>query len=81
VDVLEYTYNLPKGWTWISTHLNYNYNPNKQLKTTDLLKPINAVNGDLIRTIDLTVMIVAVDWNNFSKWRCQSGRGYRMPIN
>jgi hypothetical protein len=36
----------------VSTHLNYNYNLNKQLTTTDLLKPINAVNGDVIRTID-----------------------------
>jgi hypothetical protein len=83
VDVLEYTYNLPKGWTWISTHLNYNYNPNKQLKTTDLLKPINAVNGDLIRTID------AFDsYDSVAGWAgtisanggVKSGRGYKVFV-
>ncbi|GIQ61045.1 hypothetical protein Flavo103_41810 [Flavobacterium collinsii] len=52
VDVIEYTYDLPKGWTWISSHLNYNYNLSKQLTTHDLLKPIKAVSGDLIRGID-----------------------------
>lgn len=51
-DVLEYTFELSKGWTWISAHLNYNYNPSKQLKTDDLLKSLQADNGDLIRTID-----------------------------
>jgi hypothetical protein len=81
VDVLEHTYDLPKGWTWISAHLNYNYNPNKQLKTNDLLKPLKATNGDLIRTID------AVDsydkqegWAGTltAKGGIANGRGYKI---
>ncbi|WP_300977773.1 LamG-like jellyroll fold domain-containing protein [Flavobacterium sp.] len=81
VDVLEHTYELSKGWTWISAHLNYNYNPSKQFKTNDLLKTLRAENGDLIRTID------AVD--SFDKqegWlgslttsgSIQNGRGYKV---
>ena len=81
IDVLEHTYDLPKGWTWISAHLNYNYNPNKQLKTNDLLKPLKATNGDLIRTID------AVDsydkqegWAGTltAKGGIANGRGYKI---
>ncbi|OAZ05366.1 LamG-like jellyroll fold domain-containing protein [Flavobacterium succinicans] len=81
VDVLEHTYELSKGWTWISAHLNFNYNPSKQFKTNDLLKTLRAENGDLIRSID------AVD--SFDKqegWlgslttsgSIQNGRGYKV---
>jgi hypothetical protein len=83
VDVLEHTYNLPKGWTWISSHLNYNYNPNKQLTTTDLLKPINAVNGDLIRTIDAFDSYDSVaGWAGTisAKGGVKNGRGYKVFV-
>lgn len=84
VDVLEYTYNLAKGWTWISSHLNFNYNPNKQLKTKDLLKPIKSVNGDLIRDIDSFDSFDADEgWIGTltSKGGIKNGKGYKIYLN
>lgn len=84
VDVLEHTYNLPKGWTWISAHLNYNHNPSKQLKTKDLLQPINAVNGDLIRDIDSFDGYDADEgWAGTltAKGGVKNGRGYKLFLN
>jgi hypothetical protein len=84
VDVLEHTFNLAKGWTWISAHLNFNYNPNKQLKTKDLLKPIKSVNGDLIRDIDSFDSFDADEgWIGTltSKGGIKNGKGYKIYLN
>lgn len=84
VDVLEHTYSLAKGWTWISTHLNFNYNPNKQLKTKDLLKPLKSVNGDLIRDIDSFDSFDADEgWIGTltSKGGIKNGKGYKIYLN
>ena len=81
VDVLEYTYDLPKGWTWISTHLDYNYNPNKQLTTNDLLKQLKAENGDLVRTIDVfDGYDTQAGWTGTisAKGGIKSGKGYKI---
>ena len=83
VDVIEYTYDLQKGWTWISSHLNYNYNPNKQLTTNDLLKPIKAVSGDLIRGIDAVDSYSSQEgWLGTltAKGGVKNGRGYKIFV-
>jgi hypothetical protein len=56
MDVLEHTYTLPKGWYLISTHLNYNYNLNKQLTTTDwsgARKRGTVITGQLFITVEI----------------------------
>ena len=84
VDVLEHTYNLAKGWTWISSHLNFNYDPTNQLKTNDLFKPIKSINGDLIRDIDsFDSFDTDEGWLGTltAKGGIKNGKGYKIYLN
>ena len=47
-DVIEHTMETPKGWKWLSFHLN----SNKMHKTNDLLKDLKAADRDVIKGID-----------------------------
>lgn len=82
-NVLEYTYDLAKGWTWISTHLDYN--PTKTLKVNDLLSPLKlSTDGDLIRSIDAVDSYSKTDgWLGTltGKGGVTSGRGYKIFLN